>query len=791
MKISKRSRIGVLLAVALLLSAVFAVAVSSVPLESPQRGKQIDKFEEIALQHVSQTHGIPVEQLRIAHKTQAYYRIIDQKFWCVKVFDEESDNIYGVNMDLDGNIVDIRKAEKEERKAYKNKYGKLAPDLYEHLQKVTDPNETIRVAIWLTPIDSEKIIDEVTSKYPDVKTTKGRPLPDTDMEKYDKVYKEIMAAKKKACALKEKAIIDYLEGKGFSVIYASKLVPLVWVELPKNEILTLQERNDVGAIYLSKKCEPETNTAVPTVRAHKAWNEGYNGTGTKVAIVESDGVDFSNPYLNGYMRPGETDEGQHATRCAGVAASTHPTYRGVAYGTTILSANADSYYDNDYIEATEWALNEGADVLSCSFHSLNETESPWWDLRMDYLDRYYDSVIWEGWRAVVKSAGNRGGGDGNITTPGLGWNVITAGGTDDLDTSDWSGDERYPCSSYRDPISEHDDRDKPEVSAVAERIQSTEPEGYGQRITRENDKVEGTSFAAPAVAGEIAALISKEGNLHIWPETTKAIVMATAIHDTYNGGSGHGTDDIDDKEGTGTIDVAQAYKTVDNGWYGGSYATVDDFPKYINFYASEGEKVRFVIGWDSHTDWQHNTSKDTLEADLDLRITGPNGNFMGGSYSWDNSFETLEFTAPRNGTYKAKIKKYRFDASYEYLGWAWSRTSLPKTHTFTATVDQGDDSVKHDFNVPFESNKVYTTLNMPSGTDFDLSVWDNQNRRTGGWTSTDSNSRYEIPNSTYSEWWADPEWVNVLPPVTSGTWKTGCYAYSGSGTYTITMNISP
>ncbi len=367
MKISKRSRIGVLLAVALLLSAVFAVAVSSVPLESPQRGKQIDKFEEIALQHVSQTHGIPVEQLRIAHKTQAYYRMTDQKFWCVKVFDEESDNIYGVNMDLDGNIVDIRKAEKEEQEAYKNKYGKLAPDLYEHLQKVTDPNETIRVAIWLTPIDSEKIIDEVTSKYPDVKTTKGKPLPDTDMEKYDKVYKEIMAAKEKAGALKVKPVMDYLEAKGFTVTCPSTVPPIVAAELPKREILALQKRGDVDTIYLSRIYEPEINTAVPTVRAHKAWNEGYNGTGTKVAIVEDNGVDFSNPHLNGYMRPGQIDISSHETECAGVAASTHPTYRGVAYGATILSANADSWSDNDLITASNWALSEGADVLSCSF----------------------------------------------------------------------------------------------------------------------------------------------------------------------------------------------------------------------------------------------------------------------------------------------------------------------------------------------------------------------------------------------------------------------------------------
>jgi len=137
------------------------------------------------------------------------------------------------------------------------------------------------------------------------------------------------------------------------------------------------------------------------------------------------------------MRPGQNDVGAHATECAGIVASTHPTYEGVAYGTTILSANADSGGDPDLIEASDWALDNGADVLSCSFgHDSG--------LQLDAIDRYYDHVIWEHHRAVSKSAGNN---NGNITSPGLAYNVITVGGTDDMDTSDWSGDERYPKSS--------------------------------------------------------------------------------------------------------------------------------------------------------------------------------------------------------------------------------------------------------------------------------------------------------------------------------------------------------
>ncbi|MBS7632949.1 hypothetical protein KEJ15_04920, partial [Candidatus Bathyarchaeota archaeon] len=107
--------------------------------------------------------------------------------------------------------------------------------------------------------------------------------------------------------------------------------------------------------------------------------------------------------------------------------------------------------------------------------------------------------------------------------------------------------------------------------------------------------------------------------------------------------------------------------------------------------------------------------------------------------------------------------------------------------TFTGSVSRGRDSTKHSFTVPSGTAKITAKLTMPSGADFDLSMWDNQNRRTGGWTRTDHTVKTNIPNSVYSGVSSNPEWVNVTNPVTTGTWKVGCYAYSGSGTYTITV----
>ena len=116
-------------------------------------------------------------------------------------------------------------------------------------------------------------------------------------------------------------------------------------------------------------------------------------------------------------------------------------------------------------------------------------------------------------------------------------------------------------------------------------------------------------------------------------------------------------------------------------------------------------------------------------------------------------------------------------------------TGSSTSQTFTGTVSQGYDSQRHSFTVDSSVTKIEVYLYMPSGTDFDLSVWDPSGRRTGGWTSTDHSTRTDIPNSQYSGYSANPEYVIVDPVSTTGTWYTGCYSYSGSGEYQIKVTL--
>ncbi|MFW9979178.1 MAG: S8 family serine peptidase [Candidatus Thorarchaeota archaeon] len=157
------------------------------------------------------------------------------------------------------------------------------------------------------------------------------------------------------------------------------------------------------------------------------------------------------------------------------------------------------------------------------------------------------------------------------------------------------------------------------------------------------------------------------------------------------------------------------------------------------------------------------------------------------SYSWDTTAYTdgshtirCEATDPSGNTGYATIT-----VTVDNSG-----GGEPITYTFTGSVSQGYDSTSHSFAVPSNAVSIEITLSMPSGADFDLSVWDAGNLRTGGWTSSSSSTSYQIANSAYSGYSASPEWVTVDSVASFGDWLVSCYAYSGSGTYTITVTIT-
>ena len=55
-------------------------------------------------------------------------------------------------------------------------------------------------------------------------------------------------------------------------------------------------------------------------------------------------------------------------------------------------------------------------------------------------------------------------------------------------------------------------------------------------------------------------------------------------------------------------------------------------------------------------------------------MTSPSGAFVGGSFSFDNTYEIADFIAPLTGAYTATINNFRSSTGTEFIGFAASLT---------------------------------------------------------------------------------------------------------------------
>lgn len=472
-----------------------------------------------------------------------------------------------------------------------------------------------------------------------------------------------------------KGLREFVESRGGKVEFQAEYAPLLIVTVPNSLAPILEQRGEVDGLYLGRQYKNELNVSVPAIDANTVWTRGNTGQGVQVAVVEGDAIYFGHSNLadgttcNPTSGTGSSPIGDHATGVAGIIASTHATNRGVAFGgPAVLSGNATSFDDAQIIKCTEWAITNGARVINYSF-GVDASSS------MVALDRYVDYVVRHHAVTMVKSAGNIGGTCFSpgfyISSPGKGWNIITVGNYDDRGTVSNSDDVMSTGSCYQDPTSPNGDREKPEVSAPGTSITTT----YCTTGPTCLAAGTGTSFSAPHVAGCSALLMQRNSALKYWPESVKAVLMASAVVNL------EGSTRLSEKDGAGGIECDSADDVV-RGVAGseahGNFVKTD-FPRTFTFSATAGQTVRVVIAWDSTTDALPTPTSapttDVLKADFDLTVLSPTAVVVGSSASWDNSYEIVEFTAPVTGTYSAKVSARRFDGTSEFLGFAhWKGT---------------------------------------------------------------------------------------------------------------------
>ncbi|MFE7710952.1 S8 family serine peptidase [Streptomyces sp. NPDC057486] len=383
----------------------------------------------------------------------------------------------------------------------------------------------------------------------------------------------------------------------------------------------LQAAAGVASISLDRVMSAQLDTSVPQIGAPEAWQAGYDGTGVRIAVLDT-GIDTSHPDLESKVvaeknftpsvdAKDHQGHGTHvASTAAGTGAASDGRYKGVATGAELLNGkvlgDSGSGLESGIIEGMEWAVEQGADIVSMSLGSPdiigpNPLE--------DAVNRLSDQALF------VIAAGNSGPSSKTVGTPGTAQRALTVGAVDKQDV--------LASFSSRGPRLE-DSGIKPDVTAPGVGI--TAANAAGTLADKPHPApgyvtLDGTSMATPHVAGAAALLAQQHPD---WSGAQlKAALMGSAEQGDYTAY----------EQGSGRVDVARAVRQ-----------TVISEPGSINF-----GRVRFP-----HTDDEpltktityRNSGTQPVALDLSTDTTGPQGVAPEGFFT----LSADQVTVPAGGT---------------------------------------------------------------------------------------------------------------------------------------------
>ncbi|MFF2412498.1 S8 family serine peptidase [Streptomyces sp. NPDC058092] len=265
----------------------------------------------------------------------------------------------------------------------------------------------------------------------------------------------------------------------------------------------------VTKLWYDGRAKATLDQSVPQIGAPEAWAKGFDGKGAKVAVLDT-GADLNNADITSRITasqsfvPGEAVQDGHghgthvASTIAGSGANSGGTYKGVAPGADLLVgkvlANAGSGPVSGILEGMDWAVAQGADVVSMSLGA--KATAPGGDV----LTNAVDSLSASSGTLFVIAAGNDGkDGQSTLGTPGIADAALTVGAVDKSDA--------LASFSSRGPRL-GDMKIKPEITAPGVNIVAARAAGttMGTPVDAHYTAASGTSMATPHVAGAAAIL---------------------------------------------------------------------------------------------------------------------------------------------------------------------------------------------------------------------------------------------------------------------------------------------
>ncbi|WP_406068423.1 S8 family serine peptidase [Micromonospora sp. NBC_01638] len=334
----------------------------------------------------------------------------------------------------------------------------------------------------------------------------------------------------------------------------------------------------VARIWLDGKVRPTLEHSVPHIGAPIAWAAGRDGTGVKVAVLDT-GVDATHSDLAGriaeaqdFSSSGSARDGHgHGTHVAatiaGSGAASNGLRKGVAPGAQLLIGkvldDGGSGYSSSIIEGMEWAARAGAKVVSMSLGG-SATDGT------DPMSLAVNELTAETGALFVVAAGNEGAAR-TVGAPGAAAAALTVGAVD-------RNDNLAEFSSRGPRLG--DNGLKPEITAPGVGIVAARAAGttMGTPVGDAYTTASGTSMATPHVAGAAAILAQEHpdwaaGKLkNALVSTTKANPALTVF-----------------EQGAGRVDVARALGqrvygsgTADFGRLSAGAATAERTVTYTN-----------------------------------------------------------------------------------------------------------------------------------------------------------------------------------------------------------------
>lgn len=652
---------------------------------APPPSRAADPSSEAAgARHLSETVGGGPNDFELLYERNVEVPGSARPIWVGKYLDTRSGEIEVVSRDLaSGDVAGSGLADERVRAAAEGLSALELKGDAELRSAVTAATTSapVPVAVWLD-VDSADATDAeraVITAHPELVWEGDRPLVD-DLATARRIRAELSTAR----ATVETTAMDRFRAEvkklGGTLAYASTSAPLAFVDLPADRVAQLASLPSVASLGLERTWTTSMSSAGPAVQANWTGDSGDQGNGVRVAVVEYHNVHTGGD-LSGRVVASHSTTGRlayaggsifdHPTWVAGAVASRSSTYRGVAPGALIVSSSTGGgavgvTRDRAIIAAADWAASSSggdADIINASIGQDTATGS-------EEARRYFDAIAAGDGRLPVAAAGNFVTfGNWDIVSPGTAYNVLTVGGIDDRNTSGRNDDRIWyqpgsNGSNYRDRSgtawNAHGDYNKPNVSAPAPSVR-----------TANGLAASGTSVASPIVAGIAAQLIARAPSLALRPEGTRALIMAGAINRSPMPNGSRNAD----HEGAGTASALWAnrlLRTGDGTWGGyqlGSMSAGQTVRQEIAVVT--GQRIKVAVSWNSHP----SGTSDRLLSDLDLRVIQPNGTAVG-SFTFDNNYEWVEFTAAASGTARIEIRQSRFEGTSERYGLAWAKVRL-------------------------------------------------------------------------------------------------------------------